>query len=298
MTQITMGILSQELAAGERLPSTRELARRFHLHANTVSGAYQQLEAEGWVESRRGSGVFVRSIRPELRSGSGPSGFPRREQAMEYLLSGLVQSAQSLGISRVALRQHLHEWLEVQQPDRYLLLEPDAALRRIVIAEIEQATGQLGSMPVSGCALDDPGLAEALSGALVLALPSKAQAVRAALPAGVEVMTLEICSLTSALAALLPAPTDSLVGVASPWAQFREVARIMLVAAGFHPDSLVFRDCLEPGWCHGLGEVAAVVCDTFTATQLPVGIKKVPFTLLAEESLAALQRHAQGIGSL
>jgi DNA-binding transcriptional regulator YhcF (GntR family) len=64
VTQITLGILSEELAPGERLPSTRELAHRFHLHANTVSAAYQQLESEGWVTSRRGSGVFVRDHRP------------------------------------------------------------------------------------------------------------------------------------------------------------------------------------------------------------------------------------------
>ncbi len=37
VTQVILGILCGELAAGERLPSTRELARRFHLHPNTVS---------------------------------------------------------------------------------------------------------------------------------------------------------------------------------------------------------------------------------------------------------------------
>jgi GntR family transcriptional regulator len=42
VTQIRLGILSAELSPGERLPSTRELARRFSLHANTVSAAYRQ----------------------------------------------------------------------------------------------------------------------------------------------------------------------------------------------------------------------------------------------------------------
>jgi GntR family transcriptional regulator len=36
VTQIILGILGRELAPGERLPSTRQLARRFRLHPNTV----------------------------------------------------------------------------------------------------------------------------------------------------------------------------------------------------------------------------------------------------------------------
>ena len=56
VTQIRLGVLSGDLRAGQRLPSTRELARRFHVHANTVSAAYRELEKQRWVESRRGSG--------------------------------------------------------------------------------------------------------------------------------------------------------------------------------------------------------------------------------------------------
>ncbi|MGB6723428.1 MAG: GntR family transcriptional regulator, partial [Terracidiphilus sp.] len=64
ITQIVLGILSREMPPGDRLPSTRELARRFQIHPNTASAAYRQLEREGWLEFRHGSGVFVRSTRP------------------------------------------------------------------------------------------------------------------------------------------------------------------------------------------------------------------------------------------
>src|SRR5579871_2572540 len=64
ITQIILGILSREMLPGHRLPSTRELARRFGIHPNTASAAYGELEHEGWVEFRHGSGVFVRSTRP------------------------------------------------------------------------------------------------------------------------------------------------------------------------------------------------------------------------------------------
>ncbi|MGA3351336.1 MAG: GntR family transcriptional regulator, partial [Candidatus Sulfotelmatobacter sp.] len=65
VTQVVLGILGDDLAPGQRLPSTRELARRFHLHPNTVSAGYRQLARERWVEQRRGSGVFVRANKPE-----------------------------------------------------------------------------------------------------------------------------------------------------------------------------------------------------------------------------------------
>jgi DNA-binding transcriptional regulator YhcF (GntR family) len=61
-TQLLLGIVSQRLPPGERLPSVRELARRLHIHANTVSAAYKDLAARGWVKQRKGSGVYVRNV--------------------------------------------------------------------------------------------------------------------------------------------------------------------------------------------------------------------------------------------
>ncbi|MBX7059306.1 MAG: PLP-dependent aminotransferase family protein [Leptospirales bacterium] len=52
-------ILNGELAAGARLPGARSLARQNGISRNTVLGAYGQLEAEGYVNSRAASGVFV-----------------------------------------------------------------------------------------------------------------------------------------------------------------------------------------------------------------------------------------------
>ena len=43
VTQIILAILSDDLRPGQRLPSTRELARRFRLHPNTVSAGYRLL---------------------------------------------------------------------------------------------------------------------------------------------------------------------------------------------------------------------------------------------------------------
>src|SRR5262245_47741344 len=48
-----------QLAAGERLPSTRALAATLGVSRTVVTGAYAQLFAEGWIEGRHGSGTYV-----------------------------------------------------------------------------------------------------------------------------------------------------------------------------------------------------------------------------------------------
>ncbi len=52
-------IRSGELADGERLPATRELAGSLGLNRTTVAAAYEMLEAEGLVAGRVGKGSFV-----------------------------------------------------------------------------------------------------------------------------------------------------------------------------------------------------------------------------------------------
>jgi GntR family transcriptional regulator len=57
--QIRLHIASGRLRQGDRLPSIRELATFMRINPNTVAKVYGQLEYEGFVTSRAGSGVFV-----------------------------------------------------------------------------------------------------------------------------------------------------------------------------------------------------------------------------------------------
>jgi GntR family transcriptional regulator/MocR family aminotransferase len=59
--QIRSAILDGRIRGGEALPPTRELARRLAVSRNTVSAAYDQLTAEGFLIGRVGSGTFVRA---------------------------------------------------------------------------------------------------------------------------------------------------------------------------------------------------------------------------------------------
>src|SRR6202521_3517538 len=131
VTQIVLGIVCGDLAAGQRLPSTRELARRFRLHPNTVSVAYRQLQRDGWVEFRRGSGVYIRKKKPDAPLSAA--------LALDQLIANLFRSARELGAPLSAVQSRLRRWLAMQPPDHFLLIEPDADLRRILVAELQQA---------------------------------------------------------------------------------------------------------------------------------------------------------------
>jgi len=277
VTQVMLGILSDDLEPGQRLPSTRELARRFHLHPNTVSAGYRQLQKDRWVEFRRGSGVYIRATKPELP--------PTPALALDQMIARLFRSARKLGVSLPALRMRLRQWLELQPPDHFLLVEPDEELRKILAAEIARAV----TFPVQSCGIDDcPNTAE---GGIPVVLPNRADAVRKLLPDGTELLTLQLRSVPASLAGFLPAPAGLLVGVASRWPEFLRVARAVLNAAGFHPDSLVFRDAREPNWQRGLKQTAAVVCDSLTAAEVPQGVRAIPFSLLSESSIEELRRY-------
>ncbi|MBO0847392.1 MAG: winged helix-turn-helix transcriptional regulator, partial [Nocardioides sp.] len=52
-------VLTGTLAVGRRLPSTRALAADLGVSRSVTEHAYDQLTAEGWLETRRGSGTYV-----------------------------------------------------------------------------------------------------------------------------------------------------------------------------------------------------------------------------------------------
>jgi GntR family transcriptional regulator/MocR family aminotransferase len=63
---LARAIRTGRLKPGEPLPGSRALAESLGVHRNTVLAAIKELEAEGWVESRQGSGTFVCDPLPHL----------------------------------------------------------------------------------------------------------------------------------------------------------------------------------------------------------------------------------------
>ena len=52
------------LKPGDKLPSARDLAAKLSVNPNTIVHAYNELEADGVIEKRRGLGTFVREDAP------------------------------------------------------------------------------------------------------------------------------------------------------------------------------------------------------------------------------------------
>ena len=78
MDMLKQEIASGELAAGQKLPSVRELALEAGVNPNTMQKALAELEREGLLYSQRTAGRFV-ADQKEIRDGL------QEELMMEYI---------------------------------------------------------------------------------------------------------------------------------------------------------------------------------------------------------------------
>ncbi|TDV09305.1 PLP-dependent aminotransferase family protein [Paraburkholderia caballeronis] len=68
LSLMQQAILTGQLAAGTKLPSSRTLATDLGIARNTVLHVYDQLSAEGYVISTTGSGTYVADTRPDAEA--------------------------------------------------------------------------------------------------------------------------------------------------------------------------------------------------------------------------------------
>jgi len=276
--QIKLGIASRDLPPGERLPSTRDLARRFQIHSNTVSAAYRELARRGWVKFRKGSGVYVSELGKE----------PKLEGLLEldHLASAFLKTAREKGFGIDEIRSRLQHLFEVQLPERIVVVEPDAELRGILVEEITAATG----LPVLGANPGDGSEPKQFAGAVVTGMYSHARVVRETLPPGIEPILLHSSSLPEAMKGQKLPPADALIAIVSRWPEFLKWSRAILIAAGLDADALDFRDARQRGWQRGLRECAFVITDAVTVKALPASCDARIFRAVSDESMAELSR--------
>jgi len=280
VTQIRLGIISGDLSARQKLPSTRELARRFHIHANTVSAAYRELHRGGWVEFRKGSGVYVRKLDSEMRLGG--------SDKLDQLIAQFFSAARQNGFSLNDIRKNLSPWLNLQTPDHLLVIEPDTELRRILTAEIEAGT----ETRVRGTGIDD-WQDSVLEGAAPVAMYSQAQTVRALLPPGIECLLLHSTSVVERLQGEQAPPRDTLLALVSRWPRFLELARAILIAAGIDPEAMDLRDARRTSWKKGLSAASLVITDSLIASQFPDLRNARVVRLISDASLTELRAYVE-----
>lgn len=91
--QLKQLILTGRFEAGGRLPSIRALAGYLRINRNTVARVISDLEREGYVESRRGSGVYV--LKPPVRDEE-----VKRQEVLERVMD--LAAARGVGIEELA----------------------------------------------------------------------------------------------------------------------------------------------------------------------------------------------------
>lgn len=89
--------------AGEMLPSLRALAVDIKVNPNTIQRAYDALEREGVVETRRGVGIFVAKKSKGNRSST--------EQKFLNQFERTIRQAIAAGLTPDAVRQTFEESL-------------------------------------------------------------------------------------------------------------------------------------------------------------------------------------------
>ena len=261
-TQLALGIISGDLKSGERLPSVRELARRFKIHANTVSAAYRDVEARGWLDVRKGSGVYVQS----------PRQTPERS-SLDELIERFLAETRDRGFSAAEVRAGLARVLGAAPVRKLIVIEPEPELAEILVAELRERV----SFPVA-TGISDGGAA--------VALMSRAHL----LPPRVPYHLLRMQSVPEHLQGQTRPAPDALVGVASSSPDVLRRVRTILVAAGLDADALTFRDARETGWRRGLNACHFVITDVVTARRLPPKCTARVFRVLADASIAELRR--------
>ena len=279
--QLILGIISHDLKPKQKLPSTRELANRLGIHANTVSAAYRDLARRGWVEQRRGSGVFVRTLSVDSLKDS--------KLGLDQLLAAFVQLARTRGYTLREIRDSLSQWLEDKPADHFLVLDPDPELRKILVAEISNATGfVVREAPPEDCA--QPNI---IAGAAPVALYGRLEPVERALPARTPCLLVQFRSVPKLLQLEHRPGSDALVTVVSRCEAFLQWSKTVLVAAGLDPEALSFRDARRKNWRAGLSGSTLVIADTLSAKDVPPDCNVRVFAIVADSSLQELVRYKE-----
>jgi GntR family transcriptional regulator len=95
--RVIASILDGSLKEGEPLPSVRVVAVDLQVNPLTVSKAYQELADDGWVERRRGLGMFV------IEGARNRLSLSEREQFLKQEWPGIVARIIRLDINPVDL---------------------------------------------------------------------------------------------------------------------------------------------------------------------------------------------------
>jgi GntR family transcriptional regulator len=104
VAQITFNVASGALEVGEIIPGVRELGPQLCVHPNTVAKAYQELERDGVLLTRRGRGMEVAPDAPKICRGE-------RQEIVRKRIRTALREAVSSALTFEEIRQIVEEEL-------------------------------------------------------------------------------------------------------------------------------------------------------------------------------------------
>lgn len=102
--QVRSGIASGSLAAGDQLPTVRQLAVDLAINPNTVMRAYRELELGGLLETHQGTGTFISNRKPERKTAE-------RERQLSQMAGEFAARAGAAGFTLEEIIDRLRDLL-------------------------------------------------------------------------------------------------------------------------------------------------------------------------------------------
>mgnify|MGYP002610256224 CR=1 FL=1 len=117
---------------GDQLPSVRTLAAEAAINYNTVNKAYLSLVSDGYLESTRGRGVFVRDLDAEMDE--------EYTKDVDGIMSDCVAACRDLGLSLDDVQKCMTKKIKQLKKDEGLEPERADGTARIVSVDVGPAT--------------------------------------------------------------------------------------------------------------------------------------------------------------
>ncbi len=262
--QIKHLILTGGFAAGSRLPSIRSLAGYLRVNRNTVARVISDLEREGFVESRRGSGVYV--VEPPVAEED-----IKRQEVLEKAMD--LAAARGVAVEDLAYALLARAGAQTPEKVPVLFVECNGPELEQYRAELEE------QLPVTVEAVLIEELNDRLEERISDAEPPWRLAVttfyhvheveKLVEPRGIETFALLTEATLDGLKRLAELPDETPVGVMGNSRTCTENLLRSLEGAGLdHLNFFQIREDDEEGRFR-IGEAKAVVCGSISAQRLP-----------------------------
>jgi GntR family transcriptional regulator len=109
--QVRAGMASGSLAAGDQLPTVRQLAVDLAINPNTVVRAYRELDLTGLLETHQGTGTFITGKKIEKKSAE-------RDRQLNQMAGEFAARAGAAGFTVEDVIDRLRDLLPAPAPRR------------------------------------------------------------------------------------------------------------------------------------------------------------------------------------